>query len=109
MLHDTKKEKKKRKTEKTCAIPSHPKPTTNTQLPRESDQFTAAQQVSAILLSYSNAAWSPNPLQLLSEAFFTTKQLIGNRFSTRKTFIALDEVPITKPREAKIDATEYQL
>lgn len=72
MTHTHTNTQKERKTEETCAIPSHPKPTTNTQLPEESGQFTAAQVVSVILLSYSNSVCSPNPLQLLSEACWET-------------------------------------
>lgn len=52
-------------TENTCAIPSRPKPTTNTQLPKEYDQFTAAPPVSAALLSYALLTLHP---QLLGEA-----------------------------------------
>ena len=60
--------KKRQKDRKDLCNPLPPQTITNTQLPKESDQFTAAQQVSAILLSYSNSVRYPNPLQLLREA-----------------------------------------
>lgn len=94
-------------TEETCAIPSHPKPTTNS-YPKK---LISLLQLKKFLL-FCWATVTPCALLTLyscsvkhvrKHTFFTTKQSMGNCFSTRETFVKLDQAPIPKPIEAKAE------